>query len=125
MLQVVTSKEIITPDADELEFSGSSKPEETETSDALNRSLSLITSATPMFFQNLLPLIEADLSTVYPLIKSTNETWKLGASTAELVPVEMLESDIVVRMRPKKAYAVSLQVKGIKKGMPKIVDPQG
>jgi hypothetical protein len=36
-----------------------------------------------------------------------------------------LESDVVVRMPPAKKYKVSLSIKGVKRAIPRIVEPEG
>jgi hypothetical protein len=38
---------------------------------------------------------------------------------------EMLDHDLVVRMPPDRRYTVDLEVNGIRKGMPRIVEPEG
>nr|QNO44357.1 hypothetical protein PNPCOBDL_00002 [Methanosarcinales archaeon ANME-2c ERB4] len=41
----------------------------------------------------------------------------------ETIPEEMLEHDEIVRIPPRKRYALNIQVKEIRKAAPRIVEP--
>jgi hypothetical protein len=42
----------------------------------------------------------------------------------EILSEETLEYDIIVRIPPRKRYAIGIEVKSIKKAEPRIVEPE-
>jgi len=79
----------------------------------------------PFFYRNLFPLLEIDLSSVRPHFEIKSETSLMGEAIEEVVPEEMLEYDIVVRIPPRRRYTIELKVKSIKRAEPRIVEPEG
>lgn len=78
-----------------------------------------------IFYQNLLSLLEIDLSSVWPHFEIKSETSLIKETVEEVFPKEMLEYNVVVRIPPKRRYTVQMRIKCIRRGEPKIVEPEG
>lgn len=87
----------------------------------------------PFLYHSLMPLLEIDWSSVRPHFEIKNETSLIeeavgktisGHISEEDIVMEMLEHDFIVRVPPKKRYTVELEVKNIRKGEPRIVEPE-
>ena len=70
------------------------------------------------------PKLEYDSSSIEPHIEIKNDTSLLKEHLEETIPENILESDIVVRIAPKRRYAIEIEVKKIRKGEPSIVKPE-
>ena len=79
----------------------------------------------PLFYRNLSPLLEIDLSSVQPYFEIKSETSLMGEAIEEVVPEEILEYDIVVRIPPRKRYTIELKVNSVRRAEPRIVEPEG
>jgi hypothetical protein len=67
-------------------------------------------------------LYEVDLSSVWPHFEPKSGT-SLEETTQSVIPAEMLEHDVVLRMPPKRQYTIQLEVKRVIRAEPKIVEP--
>ncbi len=70
------------------------------------------------------PKLEYDSSSIEPHIEIKNDTSLLKEHLEETIPENILESDIVVRIAPKRRYTIEIEVKKIRKGEPSIVEPE-
>ena len=77
-----------------------------------------------LLYPSLTQLFEIDSSSVYHIFEPMIVTSSIEEIYTEILPEEMLEYDIVVRMPPKKKYTIELEVKSIKKAKPKIIEPE-
>lgn len=75
------------------------------------------------FYPNLVPLLRIDWSTVCPNFEIKNETF-VSETFEDTFYEEIVEHDVVVCMPPKKRYTVEINIKTIRKGEPKIVEPE-
>lgn len=116
---------------------GSSIGEEMETSEILDNLFSIWMRQkwlrAPFFYRSLFPLLEIDLSSVRPHFEIKNVTSLIdepvgetifGHMSEEDIVMEMVEHDFIVRMPPKKRYTIQVEVKNIKKGELRIVEPE-
>jgi len=78
-----------------------------------------------LFYHSLIPLLEIDLSSIWPHFEIKNETSLIEGMLEMAVPEDMLEFDIVVRMPPMKEWSARLRVKSVEKATPRIVEPEG
>jgi len=110
-------------------LTGSWRAEETETSEILDSLFSIWMGQkrlkVPFFYRNLSTLFEIDISSVYPHFEIKSETSLIGEAIEEVIPEEMLEFDVVVRMSPIKEYTARVRIKSIEKAIPHIVEPKG
>jgi len=67
--------------------------------------------------------LEIDRSSVWPRFEKDIVTSPVKI-IKEVEPEEMLEYDVVVRIPPKRTYAIQMRVEDIKKGEPIIVEPE-
>jgi|GEM_PF-891282 len=82
-------------------------------------------------FYYLRSRFETDQSSIRPYIEiksGTSSIEELGEDITRIVSeeeiiLEMLEQDFVVKMPPKKKYKIQVIVRSIKKGKPRIVEP--
>ncbi len=119
----IMTKEYPTPHA----FTGSSRKEETDNiSEMLDWpffvSIRQELPRQPFFYRSLLPSFEIDLSSVHPYFEPMSETYVTEVLSEEDIINEMLEHDFVVRMPPRRRYAIELEVKSIKKAEPRFVE---
>lgn len=106
-------------------FTGSSRSAETDISEMLDQIfLDLIMQRSLILYQSLLLPFKIDLSSVHPHFESVTRTSLIEEFYEGILPEEILEYDIVVRIPPRKRYTIELEVKGIKKAEPKIVEPE-
>jgi hypothetical protein len=123
MLYEITSRDVITkncpiPNA----FTGSSR-EQIEISE-----IAILFFAAMLhdlgFYRSLFPSFEIDLSSVHPRFVPMTSTSLIKEYYEEILSEETLEYDIIVRMPPRKRYAIGIEVKSIKKAEPRIVEPE-
>lgn len=82
-------------------------------------------------YHSLLSLLEIDLSSTWPRFEIKRETSSIeeaGKNITEIISEEeliseMVEQDFVVRMPPKKRYKIHVVVRNVKKGKPRVVEP--
>ena len=82
-------------------------------------------------YHSLLSLLEIDLSSIWPHFEIKRETSSIeeaGKNIAEIISEEeliseMVEQDFVIRMPPKKRYKIHVVVRNVKKGKPRVVEP--
>jgi len=82
-------------------------------------------------YHSLLSLLEIDLSSIWPHFEIKTETSAIeeaGKNITEIISEdelisEMVEQDFVVRMPPKKRYKIHVVVRNVKKGKPRVVEP--
>lgn len=129
MLCEITSQDLTTKDYPiSYAFTGSSRREETDISEILDRLFFVLTRQElfrqPFFYRSLLPSFEIDLSSVHPLFEPLTRTSSIEEFYEEILPEEILEYDVVVRMPPRKKYTIELEVKSIRKAEPRVVEPE-
>lgn len=80
-----------------------------------------------IFYQNLLPLLEIDLSSVRPCfeIKSEMSMMELKEVSEERIVARMIKHDFIVQMPPIREYTLRVRVKSIKKATPHIIESEG
>ena len=122
--QVVTTKDYPVPSP----FTGGSRREEAEISEISDQLFFVLTRQEllkkPFFYRSLLASFEIDLSSVRPYFEPMTKTSLIEEFYEEILPEEMLEYNIVVRMPPRKRYTIELEIKGVKRAEPKIVEPK-
>ncbi|MCK4245078.1 MAG: hypothetical protein KAX20_05580 [Candidatus Omnitrophica bacterium] len=111
-------------------FAISSRVEEIDKNEAWNRLLSILIREKRLkgpFLYQALSLLEIDLSSVWPRYEIKNETSlieEIVDISEEDIVTEMLEHDFIVRMPPRKRYTVEMKVENIRRGEPRIVEPE-
>ena len=80
-------------------------------------------SKTIFHHQNPSSLPEIDPSSVQPYMSLKNETSSMEERFKEAISEEMLEHDEMVRIPPRKRYALNIRVKEIRKAAPRIIEP--
>lgn len=93
----------------------------------------LIKHGKTILYPNIQDLLDIDLSSINPYFRIKNEassiqenvekTVSLQLSEEEIV-MEMVDHDIITGLPPKRRYKVELKVMNIRRGKPKIVDPE-
>ena len=93
----------------------------------------LIKREKAILYPNIQVLLDIDLSSINPYFRIKNEassiqenvekTVSLQLSEEEIV-MEMVNHDIITGLLPKRRYKVELKVMNIRRGKPKIVDPE-
>ncbi|MCD6231460.1 hypothetical protein J7K28_02350 [Candidatus Aerophobetes bacterium] len=79
-----------------------------------------------IFYRSLFPLLEIDLSSVQPHFEINNETSSMQEVTEKTFLEElMLEYNVVVRIPPKRRYTIQMKIENRRRGVPKIVEPEG
>jgi len=107
-------------------FTGSSREEETDMSEELDRLFSLLMSQKLDFlYQNLLSMFQVDVSSICPRFEPENETYLTGELLEEEIISEMVGSDFIVRMSPVKEYTARIRLKSAEKATPRIIEPDG
>lgn len=110
-------------------FSGSSRREETDISEILDRSFSILARQKslkkPSFYRSLLSSFEIDLSSVHPRFVPMTSTSLFEEFHEEIIHKEMLGIDTIVRMPPVKEYTMLVRVKSIEKAIPRVIEPEG
>ena len=85
----------------------------------------------PSLYHNLIFLLENDWSSVWPRFGIKNETSLIGELSKEkiskeiseeIIAIEMLEHDFVVKMSPRRKYKVHVLVRSRRKGEPRAVE---
>lgn len=77
-------------------------------------------------YHSLFPLLEIDLSSVQPHFEIKNETSFTQEVTEKTFLEElMLEYNVVVRIPPKRRYTIQMKIENRRRGVPKIVEPEG
>lgn len=115
----------------------SSRVEEVDINDIWNSLLSVWVQEKPFrhpfLYPSLMSLLEIDWSSVRPHFEVKNETSLIEEAVEKAIPkyiseedivMEMVGHDFIVRMPPKKRYIVELEVKDVRKGEPRIVEPE-
>lgn len=130
MLYEITSRDVTIKDYPiPYAFTGGSRREETDISEILDWMFFVLTRQElfkkPFFCRNLLSSFEIDLSSVRPHFEPRIETSLIEESYEEILPEEMLEYDVVVRMPPLKEYTMWVKVKSVERATPRIVEPEG
>ncbi len=125
----ITSRDVTTKDYPiPYAFTGSSRREEMDINEILDWLCFVLIRQEllrqPLFYRSLLPSFEIDLSSVRPQLEPMTMTSLIKESYEEILPEEMLEYDVVVRVPPRKKYTIELKVKSIKKAEPRIVEPE-
>lgn len=77
-----------------------------------------------LFYRNLSPLLEIDLSSVYSQFELKIETYTAKLLSEEDIVSAMLKQDFIVRMPPVREYTVWVKVKRVEKATPRIVEPE-
>jgi hypothetical protein len=129
MLCEITSGDVMTKDYPiPYVFTGSSRSEETDIGEILDWFFFILMRQEllkkPLFYRSLLPSFKIDLSSVYPLFEPMSETYVTEVLSEEDIISEVLEHDFVVRMPPRRRYAIELEVKSIKKASPRFVESE-
>ncbi|MDL1971056.1 MAG: hypothetical protein LWW94_08820 [Candidatus Desulfofervidaceae bacterium] len=73
-------------------------------------------------YPSLVPLLRIDWSTVCPNFEIKSET-----SVSEMLKdtfYEEIEHDVIVCLSPRKRYTLEINIKAIRKGEPKIIEPE-
>ena len=93
----------------------------------------LIKHGKTILYPNIQDLLDIDLSSINPYFRIKNEassiqenvekTVSLQLSEEEIV-MEMVDHDIITGLPPKRRYKVELKVMNIRRGKPKIVNPE-
>jgi len=76
-------------------------------------------------YHSLIPLLEIDLSSIWPHFEIKSETSLIEEILEKPIPEDMLEFDIVVRIPPIKVWSARLRVSSVEKATPHIVEPEG
>ncbi len=76
------------------------------------------------FYRSLLLTFEIDLSSVHPRFEPMTGASLIGEFGETILPEEILEYDIIVRMSPRRRYTIELEVESIKKAEPRIIEPE-
>lgn len=107
----------------------SSRVEEIDKNEAWNSLLSIWIREKrlkrPFLYQTLSSLLEIDLSSVWPHLEIKNETSLLQETFEKVIPEEILEFDIGVRMPPIKEWTARVRIKSVERATPHIVEPEG
>jgi len=82
-------------------------------------------------YHSLLSLLEIDLSSIWPHFEIKTETSAIEEARKNITEIisedelisEMVEEDFVVRMPTKKRYKIHVVVRNVKKGKPRVVEP--
>jgi len=107
-------------------FTGSSRKEESDTKEELDRLFSLLMSQRlGLLYRDLSRVFRVDVSSVYPCFETENEIYLTEELSEEEIIGEMIESDFIVRMSPMKEYTVRVRIKSTEKAVPRIVEPEG
>jgi hypothetical protein len=77
------------------------------------------------FYYSLISLFEIDLSSIWPHFEIKSEIPLIEEILEKVIPEDMLEFDIIVRMPPMKEWSARLRVKSVEKATPRIVEPEG
>lgn len=111
------------------QFTGSPWVEEADISEILDSLFANMVrrglSKEPFFYRNLLQLFEIDLSSAYPHFEVKSKASSIEEAVEEIIPEEMLEFDVFVRMPPVKEYTIRVKIKSVEKAIPHIVEPEG
>lgn len=83
------------------------------------------------FYHSFINLLEIDLSSVRPhfeIKRETSSIEEVGTDITRIISEEeiildMVEHDFVVKMSPKKKYKIHVVVRNVKKGKPRVVEP--
>lgn len=109
-------------------FLGNSSREETDIAEVVEWFFSDLASKLPqkhLFFGGLTQqLFDIDLSSVQPVFEPAANTSLAEAIYEVIIPEEILEHDVIVRMSPKRKYTLEVEVKNIKKAALKVVEPE-
>lgn len=80
-----------------------------------------------IFYQNLLSLLEIDLSSVWPHyeIKSETSLMEIKEISEEMIVAGMIKYDFIVQIPPIRECTLRVRIKSIEKATPHIVEPKG
>ena len=70
--------------------------------------------------------LEIDWSSVWPHFEIKTETSlaeELTTISEEDIAMEMVDHDLVVKMLPKKKYKIEVHIRSVRKGDPRLVEP--
>jgi len=76
-------------------------------------------------YRSLGSLIDLDMSSILPRFEIKSETSMFEEILEMVIPEEILEFDVVVRMPPIKVQSLRVRVKSVEKATPSIVEPEG
>ena len=83
-------------------------------------------------YYNISSLFQIDTSSTKKIIFETKkETFKISLMTdkdkdlfsEEVITIDIVENDFIVKMPPKNRYKVRVRVKEVKRGEPRVVQP--
>ena len=82
-------------------------------------------------YYNISSLFQIDTSTKKIIFETKNETSKISLVTdkdknlfsEEVITIDIVENDFIVKMPPKNRYKVRVRVKEVKRGEPRVVQP--
>ncbi len=113
--------------------SPSTRIEETDITDIRDTLLSKWLRERPKkpFYHSFINLLEIDLSSIRPhfeIKRETSSIEEVGKDITRIISeeeiiLEMVEQDFVVKMPPKKKYKIHVVVRNVKKGKPRVVEP--
>ncbi len=75
-----------------------------------------------IYHLNFSSLIDVDLSSVFPHLEINNETYQKEPVKEEIIE-DISEYNLVFRIPPQKIYKIRMNVKSIKKGVIRIIEP--
>nr|QNO51790.1 hypothetical protein PFGANNDM_00025 [Methanosarcinales archaeon ANME-1 ERB6] len=93
----------------------------------------LIKREKAILYPNIQVLLDIDLSSINPYFRIKNEASSIQENvektvslqlSEEVIVMEMVDHDIITGLPPKRRYKVELKVMNIRRGKPKIVDPE-
>ena len=80
-------------------------------------------------YYNISSLFQIDTSTKKIIFETKKEISKISLMTdkdlfsEEVITIDMVENDFIVKMPPKNRYKVRVRVKEVKRGEPRVVQP--
>jgi len=126
MSDVITSSQLLTEEYPiSGVFTGSSRKESTELREILDWLCFSIIRQDFYYLRGVMPLFEIDISSVYPHLELTSETYVTEDLTEEEIAYKMLDHDFIIKMPPKKEYTIRVKVRSIEKATPRIIKPDG
>jgi len=106
--------------------SPSTSVEQIDILDALDNMLYILTQKPfkKPFYHTLIPLLRIDWSSISPDFEIKNETFSVDVIPEELFSIETLEHDIMIHIPPKNRYTIEINIKSIRKGKPRVIEPE-
>jgi len=78
-----------------------------------------------LLWVNMSPVLEIDLSSVYPCFEKANEPSSISVLVGREPLWEEMEQDLFVRMPPRRRYPLRIYVTGIRRAEPHVVMEEG